>query len=198
APPRPTPAAAVPAPGAADRDGPPGPAARPGDASTALPSREELTVAWGDRILPSLRPGVKVYVATGRFLAAEGDHAVYAVPDRGLLTRAEANRAEVEQALTGHFRRPIRLRLVLDPDAAPVGGSGAGPGRPDTGRPGADAASGGLPAGDVAPPGGADWPSGGPEEEIYDWEELEEAPGAVSSPEQRLLQAFPGAEEVEL
>ncbi len=192
------PAPPAPAPGAAERRGPSGSGGHLGDASSALPSREELTVAWGDQILPSLRPGVKVYVATGRFLAAEGDHAVYAVPDRGLLTRAEANRAEVEEALTGHFRRPIRMRLVLDPDAAPVGGSGAGPGRPDAGRPDADAASGGLPVGDVVPPGGADWSSGGPEEEIYDWEELEEAPGAVSSPEQRLLQAFPGAEEVEL
>ncbi len=35
-------------------------------------------MAWGDRILPSLRPAVKVYVATGRFLPTDGDTALYA------------------------------------------------------------------------------------------------------------------------
>lgn len=128
-------------------------------------------MAWGDRILPSLRPAVKVYVATGRFLPSESDTAVYAVPDRGLLSRAESNRPEVEAALSQHFGRPVKLRLVLDRDPAPTG---------DPGR----AAS--------VPPTQAT-----PEEEMgYDWAEMEEAPAAVASPEQRLLEAFPGAEEV--
>lgn len=129
-------------------------------------------MAWGDRILPSLRPAVKVYVATGRFLPSEPDAAVYAVPDRGLLTRAETNRAEVEAALAQHFGRPIKLRLVLDGDAAPVG---------ETSR--------SAPAAPVET---------GPEDETgYDWAAMEEAPAGVSSPEQRLLEAFPGAEEVQ-
>ncbi|HET6793675.1 MAG TPA: hypothetical protein VFH45_04495 [Acidimicrobiales bacterium] len=135
-------------------------------------------MAWGDRILPSLRPAVKVYVATGRFLPSEEGAAVYAVPDRGLLTRAEANRSEVEAALASHFGRPVRLRLVLDPD-----GGSAGAGRAQT-------------AGSSAEPAGA---AGGPPEEeaAYDWADMEEAPAAVNSPEQRLLEAFPGAEEVQ-
>ena len=130
-------------------------------------------MAWGDRILPSLRPAVKVYVATGRFLPSEGSAAVYAVPDRGLLSRAEANRPEVEAALSRHFGRPLKLRLVLDGDAAARTGAAAG-----------------------APPEGP--PSDPVEDEAaYDWTELDEAPATVSSPEQRLLDAFPGAEEVQ-
>ncbi len=39
---------------------------------------------------------------------------IYAVPDRGLLTRAETNRAEVEAALAAYFGRPVPVRLVLD------------------------------------------------------------------------------------
>jgi hypothetical protein len=128
-------------------------------------------MAWGDRILPALRPAVKVYVATGRFLPSEASIAVYAVPDRGLLTRAEANRAEIEQALSSHFGRPIALRLVLDDGPAPSNGPGAAP----------------------APSG----PAGVDDEAAVDWAELEEAPATVSSPEQKLLEAFPGAEEVE-
>jgi hypothetical protein len=130
-----------------------------------------LTLAWGDRILPALRPAVKVYVASGRFLAPADGCAVYAVPDQGLLGRAEPGRAEVEAALTAHFGRPIPLRLVLDDGSvAPV--------TPDT------VASGPDPTGEME------------EAEDIDLSDLEDAPGEVLSPEQRLLDAFPGAEEV--
>lgn len=144
---------------------PPSPAAAPAPPGEA-PTRDELTMAWGDSVLPSLRPAVKVYVANGRFLPSEADAAVYAVPDRGLLTRAESNRAEVEGALARHFGRPVKLRLVLDSDSAPAARSAA---------------------------------STSPQEEVpaAEWADLEEAPAGVSSPEQRLLEAFPGAEEVQ-
>lgn len=126
-------------------------------------------MAWGDRILPSLRPAVKVYVATGRFLPSEPGAAVYAVADRGLLSRAEPGRAEVEAALAAHFGRRVPLKLVLDDQPGPAD-AGAQP--------------------DPAP---------APEEDpaAYEWAEMEEAPAAVVSPEQRLLDAFPGAEEVD-
>jgi DNA polymerase-3 subunit gamma/tau len=127
-----------------------------------LPSREALTIAWGDTILPGLRPGVKVYLSGGRFVGVDASAAIFAVPDRGLLTRAEPNRAEVEAALAAHFGRPVPLRLVLDEPAA-----AANQARP--------------PAEDL----------GG-----IEFHELQDAPAAVVSPEQRLLEAFPGAEEV--
>ena len=104
----------------------PPPAPPPPVAAGSWPSREELTIAWGDSILPGLRPGVKVYLSSGRFVGVDDAGAIYAVPDRGLLARAEANRAEVEAALAAYFGRPVPLRLVLDePGAGAVGLAGA-------------------------------------------------------------------------
>jgi DNA polymerase-3 subunit gamma/tau len=142
---------------------PPGP--RPAASSQPLeplPSREALTIAWGDTILPGLRPGVKVYLSGGRFLGVDASAAIFAVPDKGLLARAEPNRAEVEAALAAHFGRAVPLRLVLD-------------------EPGTLATPSGPPAEDLAG---------------IDLHDLQDAPAAVVSPEQRLLEAFPGAEEV--
>jgi hypothetical protein len=121
-----------------------------------------LTIAWGDTILPGLRPGVKVYVSAGRFVGVDDLAAIFAVPDKGLLMRAEPNRAEVEAAVAAHFGRPVPLRLVLDEPNAP--GARSEP-----------------PPDDLS---------------IMDFEDLADAPVAVVSPEQRLLEAFPGAEEV--
>ncbi len=162
------------------------PAGRPAAPGGAVPSREDLTVAWGDRILPGLRPAVKVYVASGRFLPSEDGTAVYAVPDRGLLARAETSRGDVEAALAAHFGRPVPLRLVLD----------------DGSTGGALTAGGAAPAGAARPDESQGDPGSRYEEapedpSDYDWAEMEEAPGAVVSPEQRLLDAFPGAEEVQ-
>ena len=88
-------------------------------------------------------------------------------PTAALLARAEANRAEVEAALAAHFGRSVPLRLVLD-DAGPVG-AGVGARRPSQSM---------------------DDPT------TIDLDDLVDAPPAVLSPEQRLLEAFPGAEEV--
>lgn len=140
-------------------------------------------MAWGDRILPGLRPAVKVYVATGRFLPSEEGTAVYAVPDRGLLGRAEPNRPEVEAALAAHFGRPVPLRLVLDDGPAGGGPTGGGPATP------------GRAEERIADPGSRYEPRDDPSD--YDWAQMEEAPAGVVSPEQRLLEAFPGAEEVQ-
>jgi DNA polymerase-3 subunit gamma/tau len=129
--------------------------------SDPLPSREALTIAWGDTILPGLRPGVKVYLSGGRFVGVDTSAAIFAVPDKGLLARAEPNRAEVEAALAAHFGRAVPLRLVLDEPGHAI------PPRP--------------PVDDLA---------------AIDLHELQDAPAAAVSPEQRLLEAFPGAEEV--
>jgi hypothetical protein len=150
-----------------------------------------LTIAWGDRILPGLRPGVKVYLSSGRFVGVDDAGAIYAVPDRGLLSRAEANRAEVEAALAAYFGRPVPLRLVLD-----EAGAGA------VGPAGAFSAAGAIGGGvagvaRVAPTAVVpDDPTSPDDPASIDLDDLIDAPGAVLSPEQRLLEAFPGAEEV--
>jgi DNA polymerase III subunit gamma/tau len=150
---------------------PPGPASTPPAtaipaAAGRLPSREELTIAWGDTILPGLRPGVKIYLSSGRFVGVDAAAATYAVPDRGLLVRAEANRSEIEAAVSAHFGRSVPLRLVLD-EAALVGAGAAAPPEPAI-----------------------------DDSTTIDLDDLVDAPAAVLSPEQRLLEAFPGAEEV--
>ena len=152
-------------------------------ASTAvgdLPSREDLTLAWGDAILPGLRPGVKVYLSSGRFLGVEEGSALYAVPDQGLLQRAGPLLGEVEAAVASHFGRAVPLKLVLDPGARSTAGPrGDGP---------TVAGSATLVTKQF----------GGEAEEMdhVDIGDLQDAPAVVLTPEQRLLEAFPGAEEV--
>ena len=132
-----------------------------------MPSRDELTLAWGDVILPGLPGRVRAYVQLGRFLESGSDGAIYALPDAGLLRRAETTRADFERALASHFGRSIPVRLVLDNVPSPVAGQ--------------------VPT----PDAGEDDPDPGD----YVLSEMTDAT-AVVSPEQRLLQAFPGAEEV--
>jgi DNA polymerase-3 subunit gamma/tau len=153
APPSP-PRAAAPTPTAAV----PTPAAPAGD----LPSRDELTKAWGDVVLASLAAKARARFTSGRFVSVEGDAALFALPNAMHRDRCEEVRADVEAALATHFGKPVPLRLVVD--------------AVDT----------------VAP----NPPPGSMEDDIEP-DELREAPdAAVTSPEARLKQAFPGAEEV--
>ncbi|HEY3811108.1 MAG TPA: DNA polymerase III subunit gamma/tau [Acidimicrobiales bacterium] len=162
------PASALPPPATPPPPAAPAPPAASSPAPASLPTREALTMAWGDQILPELRPAVKVYLSAGRFVGVDESAAIFAVPDKGLLGRAEPNRPEVEAALAAHFGCQVPLRLVLDEAVAPAAGSGAPSDlEPDLDDPGA-----------------------------IDLAELQDAPAAVVSPEQRLLEAFPGAEEV--
>lgn len=133
---------------------------------------------------------MKVYLSSGRFLAVEDGRAIYAVPDQGLLSRAERLRPEVEAALATHFGRPVPLRLVLD--------SSASQGRTPRGdRPSRNesltGAGGGVAGGEWIMQGLA-----GDEEDVEDLDigDLRDAPDAALTPEQRLIEAFPGAEEV--
>ena len=142
------------------------PMAGPTDPPT--PGRDDLTAVWGDTILPGLPGHVRAYLAAGRFVSVDGATAVYALPDAPLLSRAERVKGEAEAALSAHFRRPVRIRLIHDQHADPV------PADP-------------VPA---EPAGLADQPSS------EDLEDLQDAGPAVVSPEQRLLEAFPGAQEV--
>ncbi|MDP9072886.1 MAG: hypothetical protein M3N98_01705, partial [Actinomycetota bacterium] len=103
----------------------------------------------------------KAYLGSGRFVSADPDGAIFAVPDRHLLSRALDVQAEAERALTSRFGRRVPLKLIVDPGPHPVPGP--------------------LPDEDFS---------------SEDLDHLEDAGPAVTSPEQRLLDAFPGAEEV--
>ncbi len=79
-----------------------------------LPSRDELTIAWGDRVLTGLRPKVKMLFAAGRFLENTDGAAAFALPNATHVTRCEPLKADVEAALAAEFGRPVPLVLVVD------------------------------------------------------------------------------------
>ena len=156
-----------------------------------MPSRDDLTLAWGDSIVGNLRPPVRAYLGSGRFVGVEGDKAVYALPDRPLLSRAEDVKEEAEQALSAHFGRRIALRLCHDTGAVAVERAAEQAGSPGEGS-----------AGRARPPAG---PTTGPAVQVvepedgpggYDLDDLRDAEPHMMSPEQRLFEAFPGAQEV--
>jgi DNA polymerase-3 subunit gamma/tau len=175
-----------------------------GDAagSAPFPSRDQLVQAWGDHVIGGLRPKAKALFQAGRFVGVEGDKAVFGLPNEIHRTRCEEVRAEIESALSGHFGRQVGLVLIVD-SGAPSGGSDP------IEQP--DAAAGPPPASPPAPPDPgtpprASTPSpghleGGATDRVddlaaFDESELGEIAQVDNSATSRVLQAFPGAEEV--
>ena len=87
-----------------------------------LPSRDELTLAWGDRVLTGLRPKVKMLYAIGRFVDHDGQAAAFALPNAPHVLRCEPLKPDVEAALASEFGRPVPLVLVVEgsPEAEPA------------------------------------------------------------------------------
>ena len=182
-----------------------------GSASGGFPDRDQLVQAWGDHIIGRLRPKAKALFQAGRFMGASDGRARFGLPNDIHRTRCEELRPEVEQALSSHFDCPVLLDLVVDPGAegapqAPVGKSPE-PGR----RPAPSEAAGEPPT--TAPPGAG--PGGtasaspasaaeatGDDAHVvedlsaFDESELGEVAVVDNSAHHRVLQAFPGAEEV--
>jgi DNA polymerase-3 subunit gamma/tau len=96
----------------------PPPADPPAPAAVApagdMPSRDQLTLAWGDTILGRLPGPARIRFTGGRFAAVEDGHAVFALPNSIHASRCEEYRAHVEAALAEHFGVPVPLRLVVD------------------------------------------------------------------------------------
>jgi hypothetical protein len=119
---------------------------------------------WGDAILDKLSRPAKVYMASGRFVEVKDGAAVFALPDAGLLARANNYLDETEGALTGYFGRRVPLRLVLDDGATTAG-----------------------------PPRGAT-PDDDETYDLDDVADIADAPSVPVIPvEERILQAFPGS-----
>jgi hypothetical protein len=126
-----------------------------------VPSRDELTAAWADVLLPRLAPKTRAIYAAGRWVDGPADGAAFALPNDVHRGRAEKHRADVESVLTDHFGGRLPLTLVVDEGQI-------------TGTP--------APATH--------------DDDVVDPRELSDAPPGLTSPEDRLKQAFPGAEEV--
>ncbi|MEA2901798.1 MAG: polymerase subunit gamma/tau, partial [Actinomycetota bacterium] len=119
-PPPPPPAPTAPAtPPPSTPSAPPPPAAATG----AFPTRDDLTLAWGDVILPALPPKPRARFRAGRFVdVAEPDTAGFALPTPIHRERCAEVQGDVERALAAHFGRRVPLKLLVETEvgAAPT------------------------------------------------------------------------------
>ncbi len=141
-------------------------AAAPVTASGAIPTRDELTLAWGDKILDSISPRAKARFRGGHWVDAPTP--TFALPTEIHRQRCDEVRLEVQEAISRHFGTRLDLKLVVDaegPSAAPRASAAPAPEEHDD-----------------------------PLEDVGDVSELEDA-GPVTSGAARLLEAFPGATE---
>jgi hypothetical protein len=131
--------------------------------------RDELTRVWGDRIFPTLSPGPKSIYRNGRWLSVDGEVATFAIPAQ-YQQKAEEKRLEVEQALASHLGGRLAVRLELDQGGPPPVATFSAP----------------APVQEV------------PDEEPSpdEFATMDVASDAPVSAEARLLEAFPGTEEV--
>ena len=123
-------AAAAPAPSTVEEaEAPEDPA--PTTQAGPMPSRDELTIAWADKVLPQLKGMVKALFAAGRFVSADETGAVFALPTAPHRQKCEEKRKDVEATLAAHYGRPIPLTLVVD-GGEPAAPTTAAPHRPQT------------------------------------------------------------------
>jgi DNA polymerase-3 subunit gamma/tau len=183
--------------------GPPaGPEAEP-DSDRGFPTRDQLVQAWGDHILGRLRPKAKALFQAGRFVGAVDGKAVFGLPNDTHRQRCEAIRGDVEPALAEYFGLPVELSLVVESgpggraEDVPRGGVGAPP-EPAAGTRAGAGRGIPTPLVQTSPSSGA---SDADDEDPGDMASFHDAElGAVvtmdNSAEARVLEAFPGAEEI--
>ena len=94
--------------------------ATPATGGGKLPTRDELTKAWGDTVLAALPDRARARFRAGRFLAVEDGTALFALPNQPHCDMSEPFRADVETALQNHFGVRVPVRLVVDPEHAPA------------------------------------------------------------------------------
>ena len=146
-----------------------------------IPSRDELTKAWGDTVYRSLPGKARARFSGGRFSAVENGTAVFVAPNEVHAARCREVKDLVETALASHFGVAVALVLAVEP-----GGPSAGATRTVSDP---DPPTAGL-------PGEADDQGADPFDAAEAFEAGDPDRGPVASPADRLKQAFPGAEEV--
>jgi DNA polymerase-3 subunit gamma/tau len=167
-------------------------------APSSFPSRDQLVQAWGDHILGRLRPKAKALYQAGRFIGVDGERAVFGLPNEIHRTRCEEIRGDIEPVLSEHFGQRIVLSLVVDDGASfSPAPSPSAPSSSPAPSEGLAPSPAGLPA--VSSPTGPSGPTEYDETEdmsVFDESQLGEVATVDNSVEARVLQAFPGAEEV--
>lgn len=155
----------------AEEQSAPGPSS---PATAAFPTRDQLVEAWGDVLLDRLPQRARSRYRMGRFLAVENGRAIYALPNAIHRDRCEEVRNEVELVLREHFGQRVPLQLTVE---------------------GNDDSTISTEREATATSTNAD--AEAREDELIELDETTPAvPVAVGGPEERLMRAFPGAEEM--
>ncbi|MHB1773503.1 MAG: hypothetical protein ACYCST_17530, partial [Acidimicrobiales bacterium] len=198
---------------AAPAPAPPAETVDPPSTQTLLPTRDDLVLAWGDHVLAALRPRARAVYNAGRFVDVRDGVAVFALPNSAHLEHAAPLVGEVADALSRHLGVRLTLRLVTEADdSGGVAPGGSDDGTRGRGRPRSPAEAGttmdngdGLASRtDERPRHRVDTRAASADdgtEEQLEVEDVERAAlgghhDSLSWAEGRLLEAFPGAEEV--
>jgi DNA polymerase III subunit gamma/tau len=161
----------------------------PPPAPASVPDRDTLVQAWGDHVLRSLPPKAKALCSAGRFVAVTDGTAEFALPKAAHRDRCQEVGPVVEEALQRYFGSAVPVRFTVEP----------GPSATDRDRP-APPASSRAPAPERVVESEADAGGGAAaeaEEEVsFDPDDTASADEIASVAEARVLDAFPGAQEV--
>jgi DNA polymerase-3 subunit gamma/tau len=76
--------------------------------------RESFTQAWGDGVLQGLPARAKALYSAGRFVSVDDEGARFALPNAAHRDRCMELVPQVEAALSAHFGAPVRLVLVVE------------------------------------------------------------------------------------
>jgi DNA polymerase-3 subunit gamma/tau len=165
----------------------------PDNGGSALPTLDAVAAAWTTTVLVGLRPKVRAIFQAGRMSGIEEGTIVMTVPNDAHMLHAEPLRREVEAALSEHFSRPVVVRLSSES----AGRDQAGRATPERVRPSAQ--NDANPTSNSAPEVAVD----GSDDDFADIttpldrdERVEPAPSGVDWAKAKVLEAFPGAEEV--
>ena len=82
-------------------------------AASGTPTRDEVTLAWADAVLPRLSQRARARFRIGRFVDAGGAIG-FALPNAIHRDRCRDVLPEVAAALAAHFGRPVALELVVE------------------------------------------------------------------------------------
>lgn len=143
-----------------------------------MPSRDDLTLAWGDELLAKIPRAAKARYSTGRFVEVSDDGAVFAVSNPAHVAKCEEYRPDVERVLEEHFGKSVSLVLTVD-EVAPRAAVATAPSRASS-----------TPRTKAAPPA----PASADAEESIDPRDLVDAPPDNRTHVDKLTEAFPGAE----
>ena len=84
------------------------------ETSGAVPTLDELVMAWGDGLLEQMQRKGRARFSAGRFIAVEDGTAVMGLPNEPHRKRCEDLRGELEVVLAARFGATVPFRLVVD------------------------------------------------------------------------------------